>query len=88
MLGSILVLALLGSGCYGDDDYSYDTENCTTVDDDGQKYQLCCRLECEGEYDYDDFEERCNEEYSCESATDEACPIDVIDRYGYPYCIY
>ena len=89
--GSIIALALIGSGCYGDDeDYSYRTENCVSVDDgDGQEYELCCRLSCRGEYDYDDFEETCKEQYSCDSVTtDDPCPADVIDRYRYPDCIY
>lgn len=89
LLTMAIGLALLGAGCYDDDqDYSYATENCTSVEDDGIDYQLCCRLRCVGEYDYDDFEERCDEELSCESVAEESCPPGVIARFGYPHCIY
>jgi hypothetical protein len=91
-LAAVLLLALVGGGCdWDDDDYSYVTENCTSVDQGGgEEYELCCRLRCEGEYDYDDddFYERCDEEYSCRSSTGDACPIDIVDEFGYPDCIY
>ncbi len=90
LLASILTFAVIGSGCYHhDDDYSYQTENCTSVDlGGGEEYELCCRLACQGEYDYDDSHESCREEYSCESSTHDPCPRVVIDQYGYPPCIY
>ena len=46
--------------------------------------------ETDDEYDYDDddFYERCDEEYSCRSSTGDACPIDIVDEFGYPDCIY
>lgn len=90
-LGSVLVLALVAGGCDwdDDDDYSYVTENCTEIDlGGGEEYELCCRLKCSGEYDYDDYYERCTESYSCESFSDDDCPPEVIDEYGYPNCIY
>jgi hypothetical protein len=89
---SVLALALVAAGCdWDDDDYSYYTENCTSVDlGGGEEYELCCRLKCAGEYDYDDdhFSERCSESYSCESSTGDDCPREVVDEYGYPDCIY
>lgn len=93
LLGSVFALALVGAGCDwdDDDDYSYHTENCTSVDQGGgEEYELCCRLSCYGEYDYydDDFYERCDEDYSCESSTGDECPTEIVDEFGYPYCIY
>jgi hypothetical protein len=91
LVGGFALMLGLGAGCYYDDDedYSYRTENCTAVDlGGGEEYELCCRLKCFGEYDYDDFEESCTEEFSCTSSTDDPCPSDVVRDYGYPDCIY
>jgi hypothetical protein len=88
LLASVLALMLFGAGC-GDDDYSYRTENCTSIDyGGGDEYELCCRLRCHGECDYDECHESCDEEFSCESSTGDPCPPDVIEDYGYPHCIY
>ena len=85
--GSILALALVGAGC-GDDDYSYSTENCVAVDYADQAYQLCCRLNCHAECDWNDCSQNCSQVRSCESSTGDPCPPGVVDDHRYPPCIY
>lgn len=91
LLVPVFALVLVGAGCDwdDDDDYSYHTENCRSVDyGGGEEYELCCRLSCHGEYDYDHAHEHCDEEYTCESSTEDDCPPFVIDDNWYPECIY
>jgi hypothetical protein len=84
-----LAVALAVVGCDDDDDYSYHSENCTSVDlGGGEEYELCCTLSCHGEYDYDHAHESCSEDYSCTSSDGGPCPPDVIDSHWYPGCIY
>lgn len=91
VLALAVALALSVPGCDDDDDddYSYASENCTDVDlGEDERYELCCRLRCEGEYDWDDAHEQCTAEYTCTALTGDSCPHEIIDIYGYPECIY
>ena len=90
LFGVVFMLALVATSCYDDDeDYTYQTENCTSVDSGGgQTYTLCCRLTCSAEYDDSDYSERCTEENSCKSSTGDPCPPSVVQENRYPACIY
>jgi hypothetical protein len=87
---ALALAALLGTaGCDDSDDYSWTSENCYSVDlGEGEEYELCCKLKCKGEYDYDDYHEECTETYYCTGPTDDPCPHEIIEEYGYPSCVY
>ena len=88
-LAAVLAAGLLVAGCDDDDDYSYHSENCTSVDyGEGEEYELCCNLHCHGEYDWDDAHESCTEKYTCAAPNGDPCPNEVLDDYWYPECIY
>jgi hypothetical protein len=90
LFGLVFMFALVATSCYDDDDdYTYHTENCTSVDyGGGQTYTLCCRLTCSAEYNDGDYSERCAEENSCTSSTGDPCPPSVVQENRYPACIY
>jgi hypothetical protein len=89
LFGLVFMLALVVASCYDDDDYTYRTENCTSVDyGGGQTYTLCCRLRCSAKYDDGDYSESCAEENSCTSLTGAPCPPSVVQENRYPVCIY
>ena len=90
LFGLVFMLALVAASCYDDeDDDTYQSENCTSVDyGGGQTYTLCCRLTCTAKYDDGDYSERCAEENSCTSSTGEPCPPVVVQENRYPACLY
>jgi hypothetical protein len=89
VLALAFALTLGLAGCDEDDDYSYVSENCNDVDvGENERYELCCTLRCEGEADWDDYHEHCSAEYTCTASTGDACPREIIEKYGYPDCIY
>ena len=90
LFGLVFMLALVAASCYDDDDEeTYKSENCTSVDyGGGQTYTLCCRLTCSAKYDDGDYSERCAEENSCTSSTGGPCPPVVVQENRYPACLY
>ena len=90
LFGLVFMLALVAASCYDDDDDdTYQSENCTSVDyGGGQTYTLCCRLTCSAKYDDGNYAERCAEENSCTSSTGGPCPPVVVQENRYPACLY
>jgi hypothetical protein len=90
LFGLVFICVLVTASCYDDDDdYTYESENCTLVDyGGGQTYTLCCRVKCSAEYDDGDYRERCIEENSCTSSTGGPCPPVVVQENRYPACLY
>jgi hypothetical protein len=90
LFGLVFMLALVAASCYDDEDEdTYQSENCTSVDyGGGQTYTLCCRLTCSAKYDDGNYAERCAEANSCTSSTGGPCPPVVVQENRYPACLY